>query len=149
AFTNPLAKFPIVAGLGSSRDPDPEFTAAAFRHCVDVWKQATGKVIQTSLQEDVAGKSSGNVAMQIACTALQIFVAGAKAAGPNLDNSTLQRGIESLGRIELANGTAASFAPGKLDGQDSFQLVKFDASWKAGQGKSQFVPVGPPVVLAH
>jgi ABC-type branched-subunit amino acid transport system substrate-binding protein len=146
-FTNPLAKFPIVAGLGASADPDAEMKTAAFKHCADVYKQATGQVIQSQLQEDVAGKSSGNAAMQIACTAMQIFVAGAKAAGPNLNNDTLEKGIESIGKVELASTPIASFGPNKLDGQDSFQLQKFDPSWKQGQGRPQFIAIGPPVVL--
>jgi ABC-type branched-subunit amino acid transport system substrate-binding protein len=147
AFTNPLGKFPIVAGIAASGVAAPEFQTAAFKNCAAEWKKATGKDIQNQLQEDVAGKSSGDVAMQIACTTLQIFVAGAKAAGPNLNNETLQKGIESLGKIELANAPVASFAPNKLDGQDSFQLVKFDPTWKQGQGKSQFIPVGEPIGL--
>jgi hypothetical protein len=147
AFTNPLGKFPIVAALGASKSPDPEMQNATFKHCADVYKQASGQTIQSQLQEDVAGKSSGNVAMQIACTTLQIFVAGAKAAGPNLTNATLEKGIESLGKIDLANGTVGSFGPGKLDAQDTFQLEKFDPTWKQGQGKPQFIPIGESVVL--
>jgi hypothetical protein len=147
AFTNPLGKFPLVAGLGATAKPDVEMTTAAFRHCADAWKQATGKDIKTQLQEDVDGKSSGNVAMQIACTSLQIFVAGAKAAGKNLNNVTLAKGIESLGKIELANNPIASFGPNKLDGQDQFQLEKFDPTWKQGQGKPQFIGIGQPIVF--
>jgi hypothetical protein len=147
AFTNPFAKFPLVAALGASAEPDPELNTEAFKHCVDVYRQASGQTVQSQLQEDVAGKSSGNVAMQIACTTLQIFVAGAKAAGANLNNQTLEKGIESIGKIELANGTVGSFGPNKLDGQDSFQLQKFDATWKQGEGKPQFIAIGQPVTL--
>jgi ABC-type branched-subunit amino acid transport system substrate-binding protein len=147
AFTNPFGKFPLVAALGGSSTPDPEMQTTAFKHCADVYKKASGQAIQSQLQEDVAGKSSGNVAMQIACTNLQIFVEGAKAAGTNLTNDTLKSGIESLGKIDLANGTVGSFGPGKLDAQDSFQLAKFDATWKQGQGKPQFIPIGQPVTL--
>jgi hypothetical protein len=147
AFTNPLGKFPLIAGLNTTADPDPEMKTAAFQHCAEVWKQATGKVIQTQVQEEAAGGSTGNVAMQIACTTLQIFVAGAKAAGANLNNQTLEQGIESLGKMEFANGTIGSFAPNKLDAQDSFQLVKFDPTWKQGEAKPQFIPIGQPVVL--
>jgi ABC-type branched-subunit amino acid transport system substrate-binding protein len=148
AFTNPLGKFPVVAGLGALADPDAVFRTAAFRHCVDVWKRATGKTIETSRQEDIDGKSSGNVAMQIACTTLQLFVAAAKAAGPNLNNQTFATGAASLGTIELANTPTASFGLHKPDGQDSFQLVRFDPTWKQGQGKQQFIPVGQPITLS-
>jgi ABC-type branched-subunit amino acid transport system substrate-binding protein len=147
AFTNPFGKFPVVAGLGGSGDPDAAIQSPAFQKCADAWKQASGKEIQGLLEEDLAGKSSGNVAMQIACTTLQIFVEGAKAAGPNLTNETLQQGIESIGSIQFANGTQGSFGPDKLDGQDSFQLQKFDPNWKEGEGKPQFISVGEPVTL--
>src|SRR5690349_24882459 len=115
--------------------------SAAFQHCADVWKQSSGKAIQSQLQEDVAGKSSGNTAMQIACTTLQIFVEGAKAAGPNLTNETFAQGVASLGKIELANTATASFGTDKPDGQDSFALGKFDPTWKEGEGKNQFIAI--------
>ncbi|HWS48403.1 MAG TPA: ABC transporter substrate-binding protein [Acidimicrobiia bacterium] len=143
AFTNPLAKFPIVAGLGASGDPTAEFKNPAFVHCAAVWKEATGKVIENQLQEDLAGKSSGDVAMQIACSNLQVFVLGATAAGANLDNATFEKGIESLGRVP----SIGSFGPNKLDAQDTFQLLKFDPTWKQGQGKPQLLPIGQPVVF--
>lgn len=145
AFTNPLGKFPLVAGLGTAGDPYND--SAEFKRCRDVWQAKTGKTIKTEIQEDLDGKSSGFVAMAIACTTLQIFVAAAKAAGPNLTNETWQRGLESLGRIQLANTLDASFGPGKHDAQDAFQLQRFDPAWKAGQGKQQLVAVGAPVRL--
>ena len=147
AFTNPFGTFPIVAGLSASAESGSEFKSKSFQHCVEVWEKASGKKIQTVLEEDKAGKSSGNTALQIACSALQIFVEGAKAAGTNLTNETLTAGIESLGKIELPNTLVASFGPDKLDGQDLFQLQKFDPTWKEGEGKSQFINVGEPVTL--
>jgi hypothetical protein len=147
-FTSPFAKFPIVAGLSASGAVSPEFDTTAFKHCVAVWKQASGQQIKTQPQEDIDGKTSGNVAMQNACTTLQIFVEGAKRAGKNLNNETLTKGIESLGKLAFANGTVGSFGPGKLDAQDEFWLAKFDSTWKQGQGKKEFIPIGQPVVLA-
>jgi len=50
----------------------------------------------------------------------------------------------------VANALAApvaSFGPGKPDGQDKFQLVRFDPTWQAGQGKEQFVAIGEPITL--
>ena len=147
AFTNPFGKFPIVAGLASGAKPDAEMNNPTFQHCAEVYKEATGKTIKSLVQEDLASKSSGNVAMQIACTTLQIFVAAAKAAGPNLNDATLEKGIESIGKMDFANGTTGSFGPGKLDGQDTFQLAKIDPNWKQGEGKQQFIPVGPVITM--
>jgi hypothetical protein len=148
-FTNPLGKFPIVAGLGASADPNAGYDTREMQRCRAVWKQATGKDIQTTTQEDLAGKSSGNVAMSIACTALQIFVAAAKAAGPDLDDQTFAKGLASIGKIELAGVPVASFGPNKPDGQDSFQLLKLDPDWKQGQGKQQFTAIGSPLTLTN
>jgi hypothetical protein len=145
AFTNPFEKFPIVAGLSSGVEPGGEFDTAAFKHCVDVYEKATNKKVKDQLQEDLDGKSSGDVAMQIACTTLQIFEAGAKAAGKTLNNDTFRKGIESLGSMELANGTKAVFGPGSLAGQVSFQLAKFDPNWKEGSGKPQFIQTGKTI----
>jgi ABC-type branched-subunit amino acid transport system substrate-binding protein len=145
AFTNPLGKFPLVAGVASGFDDTGYPQTKEFQRCRDVWKRASGKDIKSVLQEDLDGKSSGNIAMQIACTTLQIFVAGAKAAGPNLTNETFERGVASLGKIELANTATASYGVDKFDGQDSFQLGKFDPTWKEGEGKNQFIALGSPI----
>lgn len=147
AFTNPFAKFPIVAGLGASADPDELYNGAEFTRCRDVYEKATGKKIQTQQQEDIAGTSTGFVAMSIACTDMQIFVAAAKAAGPNLTNESFAKGLASLGKIALANTPAASFGPDKSDAQDSFVLAQFDPAWKEGQGKLQFAQVGDAVTV--
>jgi ABC-type branched-subunit amino acid transport system substrate-binding protein len=147
AFTNPLGKFPIVAGLGATGDPDAAYNTAEFNRCRDVYKKATGKEIKTTTQEDLEGESSGYTAMAVACTTMQIFTAAAEAAGANLTNDSFQKGLESVGKIELANTPTASFGPGKPDGQDSFQLLKFDPTWKEGEGKQQNVPVGKPITL--
>jgi ABC-type branched-subunit amino acid transport system substrate-binding protein len=147
AFTNPLGKFPFVGAIGATENSQVVYDTPEYERCRNVYEKATGKQIKTLTQEDLDGESSGFTAMSIACTTLQIFVAAAKAAGPNLTNETFQTGLESIGAIELANTPAASFGPGKPDGQDSFQLVQFDADWKAGEGKEQFIAVGEPVTL--
>jgi hypothetical protein len=146
-FTNPLGKFPLVAGLGASADPDAGYNTAEMQRCRAVWKSATGKDIQTTTQEDLAGRSSGNVAMSIACTALQIFVAAARAAGPELTNQSFAKGLASIGTIALADAPVASFGRDKPDGEDSFQLLRLDPSWKQGQGKQQFTAIGAPLTL--
>ena len=146
AFTNPLGKFPIVAAPGApptTKDP------AEFQRCKDVWKKATGKQITTAQQEDRPGKSTGFVAMTIACTDFQIFVAAAKAAGKNLTNETFDKGLESIGSIDLAAAEGASFGPGKHDGFNRFVLLKLDPTWKEGSGKLQFIPQGQPITLAN
>lgn len=143
-YTNPLGKFPVVGGLAA---PGATLSDPAMQHCVQVWQQATGKDIVSPQQEDLQGKSSGFVAMQFACTSLKIFTEAASAAGKNLNNDTFKKGLQSIGNIDLPTAPHASFAPGKYDGQDQFQLQKLDPTWKQGTGRNQFIDVGSPVTL--
>ena len=101
AFTNPLEKFPIVAGLGGTSDPNAGYNTAEMRRCREVYKKATGIEIKTEQEELAAKKSTGGGAMSEACTAMQIFVAAAKAAGKNLNNETFAKGVASIGKISL------------------------------------------------
>jgi ABC-type branched-subunit amino acid transport system substrate-binding protein len=148
AFTNPLGKFPTVAGLQAG-SADDAYASDAFKQCMAIYKKASGVDVVTPEQEDLSGKSSGFVGLMNACTALDIFVAAAKAAGPNLTNDTFKSGLESLGKISLPNTPAASFGPNKDDGQDSFQLFSFDPTWKQGSGKPQYNAVGSPITLGN
>ncbi len=113
SFTNGYDKFPLVAGLAASADDTLGFNTPVMRHCRDVWKQATGQDIKTPTEEQKEGKSSGFAAMSGTCSALQIFVAAAKAAGPNLTYETWQKALESLGKLELPAAPVASFSPGQ------------------------------------
>lgn len=148
AFTNPYAKFPVVGALGASADPAQGFDSPEMQRCRAIWTRATGKVIKPPLEEQKDGKSSSFTAMATACTALRIFVDAATAAGPDLTPATWQRGLESLGTIPVASGTAASFGPNKPDGQDSFQLQRFNPVWKSGSGAQQLLALGEPFTLA-
>jgi ABC-type branched-subunit amino acid transport system substrate-binding protein len=147
AFTNPLGKFPIVAGVAADADPNAAMGTAEFRRCADVWKRATGNTIRSEAEESAAGKSSGNVAMTIACTTLQIFTAAAEQAGENLNQETWQKGLESIGDIELPAAPVASFGPNKPDGQDSFQLMQHDPAWTPDTTMPEFTPIGAPITL--
>ena len=76
-----------------------------------------------------------------------MFVAGANKAGPNLTPQTWLKGLESIGKIVLPAAPVASFAPGKPDGQDSFQLVKFNPAYTPNSNVPEFIPVGAPITL--
>ncbi len=147
AFTNPLDKFPVVAAPEASADPDAGFNTPEARRCRDVWKRATGKEIVDAAQENALGHSTGSAAMSVACASLQIFVAAAKAAGPNLNQQTFLHAVESLGSMASATTPVMSFGPGKLDGQDTFQLAKFNTAWKPNTSTQQFIPIGKPITV--
>ena len=149
AFTNPYERFPIVAGLGASSDPDQGYNSAEMRRCRAIWTKATGTEIKTPPEERKDGKSSNFFAMSNACTALRIFVEAAKAAGPNLTPTTWQHGLGSLGTIQAAGGYTISFTANKPDGQDSFQLAKFNPAWKANSDIPPFLRIGDPITLVR
>ncbi|HEY1737215.1 MAG TPA: hypothetical protein VGI86_00810, partial [Acidimicrobiia bacterium] len=147
AYTNPLQKFPIVAGPAPSADPNAGFNTPAMQHCRDVYKQATGITIRTPAEDSAAGKSSGAAGMLYACSSLQIFVEAARRAGRNLNNETFEKGLEAIGKIAEPLAPVASFGPNKPDGQDSFVMVKQDPTWKPGSTKPEFIPIGQPITL--
>jgi hypothetical protein len=143
----PYGKFPVVGSLQPTSDPNLGYDTPAMKHCREVYKAATGKTILTPTQEEQQGKSSGFQGMSTTCAELQMFVAGADAAGADLTPETWLKGLESVGKIELAASPEASFGPNKPDGQDGFQLVKFNPAWTAKSGVAQFIPVGKSITL--
>jgi ABC-type branched-subunit amino acid transport system substrate-binding protein len=147
AFTNPYGEFPLVAGLSASGDPDEGYDTPEMQRCRDVWKRASGRDIKPASEELRDGESSGFTAMLTACTSLRIFVEAAEAAGPNLTPETWMQGLESLGTIALPSVPAASFGPGKPDGQDTFQLAVFNPEWTPDSDVPQFLPEGDPITF--
>lgn len=150
AFTNgdAMAKFPIVAGVAASGDPNQGYDSAPMKQCRAAYQNATGNVVKTPTEETKAGKSSGFAAMQQICSAMTIFVEAAKKAGPNLTNETWKAALESLGTIELPATPQASFAPNKPDAQDSFHLMQHDPKWKPNGPINEFIPLGQPITLS-
>jgi Periplasmic binding protein len=147
AYTNPYGKFPVVGALAAGADPNLGYDSAAMKHCRDAYTAETGKTVLPLTEEQKTGKSTGFVALQQTCAELQMFVAAANKAGANLTPDTWLKGLESVGKIELALAPQSSFAPGKPDGQDSFQLVKFNPAYKTGSSVPEFIPVGAPITL--
>ncbi len=148
AYTNPFDKFPIIAAPGASADPNAGYNTPAMQDCREAYQKATGKEIKTAAEEQQLGKSTGLAGMLQVCTAMQIFVAAAKAAGPNLTPASWEKGLESIGSIALPLAPTASFGPNKPDGQDSFVLEKHDPSWKPNSTKNEFLPIGQPITLS-
>jgi hypothetical protein len=147
AFTNPYDRFPLVAGLSASADPNQGYDSAPMRRCRAVWRQASGHDVKPPTEELKDGKSSGFTALSAGCTLLKIFVDAATEAGSNLTYASFTKGLESLGNIDLPSSPKSSFAPNKFDAQDSFQLMQFNPAWKSGSTVQQFLPLGTPVTL--
>jgi hypothetical protein len=147
AYTNPYAKFPVVGALSAGADPNLGYDTAAMQHCRSAYTAETGKTVETLTQEQKLGHSTGFIAMQQVCSELQMFEGAANAAGPDLTQQSWLKGLESIGKIELAVSPQSSFGPNKPDGQDSFQLVKLNPAWKTGSTAQQFLAVGAPITL--
>jgi hypothetical protein len=147
AAVSPHANFPFVGTMTALSDPSRVYDDPTYTRCRRAWTAATGKTIKTPDEELKDGKSSGFGGMLDACTLLQLFVAAARAAGPNLTNDTLQHGVESLGRISLPSIGVATFRAGKLDGQNTFQLVELNKDWTISSTVQQYARVGDPITL--
>jgi hypothetical protein len=146
AFTNPYNKFPMVAGLAATADPNLGYDSAPMQRCRAVWKKASGQDVKPPTEELKEGKSSGFTALSGGCTLLYgIFVPAATAAGADLTYATFMKGLESLGKIDLPGTPAASFGPNKPDAQDNFQLMQLNPAWKSGSTAQEFLPLGPPL----
>ena len=146
-YADLFVKFPIVAGVAASGDPNAGYNTPIMQKCRAAYKRETGKEIQTATQEAAAGKSSGFAAMTQACSALAVFVAAATAAGTNLTPATWAKGLGSIGKIALPLAPIGSFGPNKPDAQDSFQLMKQDPTWTSKSSKQEFIALGQPITL--
>jgi hypothetical protein len=145
-FTNPLEKFPVVAAPGAPTADSAPHTKE-FQRCRKVYEKASGVKVLTASQEDKLGHSTGGAAVTAVCTSLQIFVAAAKAAGKVLNNDTFRKGLESLGKIQLATFDTASFGPNKYDGLDALSMYSFNPKYVEGSGGQQFIEEGDAVNL--
>jgi hypothetical protein len=147
AFTNDYTKFPMVGTLSFTSDPNQGYDTPGMKQCRDVWKKASGQDVKPPTQEAAEGKSSGWSALASSCIELDLFVAAAKAAGPDLTYDSFMKGLASLGKIDLPGIPAASFGPNKPDAQDSFQFVRINPQWKPNSTVQEFLPTGGPITF--
>lgn len=98
-----------------------------FQECTRIFTERTGiEIVPTDqLPED---ETDWFIVMGAACTRIDMFVQVAAAAGPDLNNETLQAAIDNLGPIALPNQPFGSFGPGKYDAQDGVALIQYDPS---------------------
>ena len=73
------------------------------------------------------------------CNELDMFVAIATKAGPNLTNDTWRQAADGIGEIHQVDPYASIHA-GKYDATDAFRLVVFDSTFGT---KGDFKPLGP------
>lgn len=135
AFTTNAGQ--LRAGLRDSSDP-AAITATSlggpmygpegderFQECTRIFTERTGiELVPTDQLPE--GETDWFIVMGAVCTRIDMFVQVAAAAGPDLNNETLQAAIDNLGPIVLPNQPFGSFGPGKYDAQDGVALIQYD-----------------------
>ena len=108
-----------------------------MENCIEAFERQSGiEVIPTSLLPEE--ETDWFIPVRNVCRVFDLFVQLAAAAGPNLNNETLQAAIDSFGPIELPNEAFASLGAGKYDVRDGVVLMTWDS--KAGdEDRGDFV----------
>ena len=86
------------------------------------------QVLSGYIGKPVARGSADDSNVQFVCGVMQVFAAGATAAGPGLTRVGLSRGVQGLGSFSLPFAGGGSFAPGKFDASDFERSVQWHKS---------------------
>jgi ABC-type branched-subunit amino acid transport system substrate-binding protein len=126
--------YSVMKGLIAGGGPSPQEVAAepAVEKChADVQAVEPDRVIDTPY--DPTGKSpEPAISVESACTALQLFSAIAKKAGPTLNADTFGRAGDHLGKITLpGRGGPSNYTPDHPDGQPPLFLARWNPATKA------------------
>jgi hypothetical protein len=115
-------------GVLSAAQPGDLLEAESFAECRDTFLEANPDV--TILPPEELGETDEDVlsGLSLACNFLDLFVAVATAAGPELTNESFAAAIEGgdLADFSIATQPFASLGPDKFFSNDSFRLVVFD-----------------------
>ena len=95
-----------------------------------VYEEASGEDVLSPTEAADQGEDSPFIALNNACTALQLFQAAAEAAGDTLNQDTFGEGVESLSEIQLAATGPSSFGPEKYDGQNEFYIYGYNPEYE-------------------
>ncbi|MEM7140762.1 MAG: ABC transporter substrate-binding protein [Actinomycetota bacterium] len=99
--------------------------------CVDRFQDASGEEVALDESRNNLGPTI------VACQVLDVFIALATAAGPQLTRDSYRAVAEGFGPIEVTDMSAASLGPGKFDLDDAVgEVARFNTE------TDQFEPVG-------
>jgi hypothetical protein len=115
----------VLALAGLSPTDGEQFNEPLLNECIRTVEAAIPGLEVVPSNEQI-GPEDWYAGIRDSCSSLAVFVAAAKAAGPELTNESFRAGAESLGAIQLPGQAFSSFGPGKFDGEDGFRLVEFD-----------------------
>jgi ABC-type branched-subunit amino acid transport system substrate-binding protein len=87
----------------------------ALNRCVDILRR-NGHPVTDPVQAPAAGQQ---------CDMLNVFVAGARAAGPTLTHATYSQGVQRAGSIPASRVGDGAFGPNKFDLADQVTSVRW------------------------
>ena len=121
---------------------DEQWQSASLQACVKTYETRSGQ--QVVSPDDLKPGPDGVrarvwAAVRDMCNELDLFVAIATKAGPNLTNDTWRQAADSIGEIHQVDPYASIHA-GKYDATDAFRLVVFDSTFGT---KGDFKPLTP------
>ena len=123
--------------FGQLTDVDRFREPTLAENCLPLWDEAHPDDPVRNPTELENEEPNHVVAAAVACQTLAVFEAAATAAGPVLNNETLQDGIHQVGDIDVPGLGAGSLAEGKYDAQDDLFLYEFDPG--RAESRSGFV----------
>jgi len=118
-----------------------QFKTEKLQGCVAIWEKASGTKVTSP--EDVTPGPDGKrkeiwITVRDACQEMDFFKVVADRVGKDLNLTNWVNTINTFGQTdELVATDAASFGPGKYDGNNNFSLSEFDPTagtggdWKA------------------
>ena len=120
----------------SERDPDatqsPEPEPALARRCREIYEKGTG--------ESFEGRGNEYWLAMQNCTTVELFAAGARAAGGDLTRDAFSTGMQSLGEVPMAFWGGGSFTTGKFDAADVVRPSHWFADCKCWKVIDRFRP---------
>ena len=115
-------------GVLTASQPGDLLEADSFADCRDTFAEANPDVALLAPEE--LGETDEDVVagISLACSFLDLFVAVAELAGPDLTNESFAAAVEGgeLEDFSIATQPFASLGPDKFFSNDSFRLVAFD-----------------------
>jgi ABC-type branched-subunit amino acid transport system substrate-binding protein len=102
----------------------------ALNRCVEVLRR-NGHPVEDPAAAPAAGQQ---------CDMLNVFVAGARAAGPMLTHATYSQGIQRAGRISVSRVGGGAFGPGKFDLADLVTSVRWEYDCGCWRPEGDFRP---------
>jgi hypothetical protein len=106
----------------SERFADPRFQ----EECAAPWDTLNPDAATQDPAVVPEGEPNHTTGLLVACRALTVFAAVAKAAGPNLNNATFAAALDGIGAFTLPGTNAASLGAGKYDAEDDLRLSTYN-----------------------